>query len=160
MCSRNLDTGWCIGKRLIDIAGSFGTNGSSTPAATSVKGLGFGYAPSDTTGVMAAKANSTNSPITTTPGVVRSTTGTYVVTVEDTFRDLNVLSCDLQVASASANWAQPGPVASLAAATAAPNFTLFVINSSGATQDIASGASSRVHFFAQFSDSTVQFGKP
>lgn len=156
MANRNLDTSYVIGKRLIDIAGSFGTNGSSSPAASSVKGLGFGYAPS--AGVMAVKGSSPG--VTTTAGVVRSTTGTYVITPEDTFQDVNVFSTDLQVASASANWAQPGPIANTAVANQAPNLTIFVINSSGSLQDVAANASSRVHFFIQFRDSTVQFQKP
>lgn len=160
MASRNLDQSWCFGKRLVDIAGSFGTNGASSPAASSVKGLGFGYAPNDQTGAMQAKANSSISPMTTTPGVVHSATGTYVITAEDSYSDVNVFSCDLQVASASANWAQPGPIAATATANQAPNVTIFVINSSGTPQDIASATSSRVHFFLQMRDSTVQFAKP
>jgi len=156
MANRNLDTSYCFGKRLIDIAGSFGTNGASNPVAANVKGLGFGYAPQN--GTMAVKGSSPG--VTTTAGIVRSATGTYVITPEDPFADLNVVSCDLQVASASANWAQPGPVANLAVSNQAPNVTLFVINSSGSLQDIAANASSRVHFFMQFRDSTVQFQKP
>lgn len=157
MANRNYDTSWTVGKRLIELAGSFGTNGGSNPAASSVKGLGFGYAPG-AGGVMQAKASSPG--ITTTAGIVRSATGTYVLTPEDSYLDVNAFSCDLQVASASANWAQPGPIANTAVANQAPNLTMFVINSSGTPQDIASGANSRVHFFIQFRDSTVQFSKP
>lgn len=160
MSQRNLDQGWCLGKRLIDIAGSFGTNGSSTPLAASVKGLGFGYAWSLAASAMALKGTPTDSPVTTTAGIVRSTTGTFVITMEDPYADINVFSTDLQVASASANWAQPGPTAAVGVSNQAPNLTVFVINSSGSLQDIAAATFSRVHFFCQFRDSTVQFGKP
>ena|SRR5579859_4200160 len=159
MASRNFDTGWCIGKRLIDVSGSFGTNGSSNPVAANVKGLGFGYAP-----VAGAYALQTTIPvrpgITTTPGIVRSTTGTYVLTLDDSYLDVNFFSTDLQVASASANWAQPGPIANVNVANQAPNVTIFVINSAGTLQDVAAGANSRVHFFLQMRDSTVGFSKP
>jgi hypothetical protein len=159
MSNRNFDTSWTIGKRLIDIAGSFGTNSASNPVAANVKGLGFGYAP--VAGVMTLQATVPVRPgITTTPGIVHSALGTYVVTLDDSYTDYTVFSCDLQVAAASANWAQPGPIANTNVSGQAPNFTIFVINSSGTGQDIAPATSSRVHFFIQMRDSSVQFSKP
>jgi hypothetical protein len=159
MANRNFDTGWTIGKRLIDITGSFGTNGASNPVAANVKGFGFGYAPVGN--VMTLQTSIPVRPgITTTPGIVRSATGTYVITLDDSYLDHQVFSCDLQVASASANWAQPGPIANMGVSGQAPNFTVIVINSSGTPQDVAANANSRVHFFIQLRDSTTQFAKP
>lgn len=159
MSNRNYDTSWTIGKRLIDISGSFGTNGASSPVAANVKGLGFGYAP--TAGAMALQATIPVRPgITTTPGIVRSTTGTYVVTPDDTYIECTSFSTDLQVASNSANWSQPGPIANMNVSGQAPNFTIFVINGSGTLQDIAANASSRVNFTIQMRDSTTGYGKP
>jgi hypothetical protein len=159
MANRNFDQGWTVGKRLIEIAGSFGTNGASNPVAANVKGLGFGYAPM--AGVMALQTTIPVRPgITTTPGIVHAALGTYTITFDDAYTDLNVFSCDLQVAALSANWAQPGPTANLGVSGSAPNVQVFVINSSGTGQDIAAATFSRVHFFVQFRDSNVQFSKP
>ena len=159
MANRNFDTSWTVGKRLIEIGGSFGTNGSAQIVAANVKGLGFGFAP--VAGAMAAQTIIPVRPgITTTPGIVWTTPGQYVITLDDSYTECNYFSADLQVAAPSANWAQPGPIANLAVSGQAPNFTVFVINSSGAGQNIAAGASSRVHFFVQLRDSSVQFSKP
>jgi len=156
MAQRRFDSSWVIGAGLIEIMGSFGTNGSNNPVAANVKGMGFGYAP--IAGVMTLQS-SARPGISGTPGVVHSATGTYVVTFDDTYADLLYAGADLMVASASANWAQPGPFSAGVSQTAS-TCTFFVINSSGAGQDIAAATYSRVEFECIFRNSSVQFGRP
>ena len=156
MANRRFDSSWVIGARLIEIMGSFGTNGSSAPVAASVKGLGFGYAP--IAGVMTLQS-SARPGISGTPGITHTATGTYLVTFDDSYQDLIYAGADLMVASASANWAQPGPFSSGVSQTAS-TASFFVINSSGSGQDIAAATYSRIEFECVFRDSTVQFNKP
>jgi hypothetical protein len=165
MANRNFDQGYCIGKRLIDIAGSFfALTGGGTVAASSVKGLGFGYAP--TAGVMTKQAAPVRPGITSTPGIVRTSTGLYTITLDDSYRDINILSCDLGAPSTgSALWTQPvepwtntGVLG--AAAGVAPSVQVLIINASGSPSDPGSSNAFRVHFFVQCEDSSVQFQKP
>jgi hypothetical protein len=138
MANRNLDTAWTFGKRIIEVTGSFGPNGGSNPLSSSFKGKGW----RDKTG-----------------GVVRTGTGTFVVTFDDPFLDINGLSVDLQVPSAQGNWAQPGPITNVGA-TSAPTVTIFTVNSSGTAVDISAAANTAVFFTVTFRDSTVGFSKP
>ena len=85
MANRRFDSSWVIGARLVEIMGSFGTNGSSAPVAASVKGLGFGYAP--IAGVMTLQS-SARPGISGTPGITHTATGTYLVTFDDSYQDL------------------------------------------------------------------------
>jgi len=156
MSNRRFDSSWVIGARLIEIMGSFGTNGSSNPVAANVKGLGFGYAP--IAGVMTLQPTARPG-ISGTPGITHAATGTYLVTFDDSYQDLIYAGADLMVASASANWAQPGPFSAGVSQTAS-NVQFFIINSSGSGQDIAAATYSRVEFECVFRDSTFQFGKP
>lgn len=160
MADRNFDQGYTIGKRLIEIAGSFvPLTGAGTVVASTVKGLGFGYAPNNA-GVMALQPNLVTKPWTTTPGIVRTGTGVYTITLEDRYLDCNCFSADLAVpAGGSALWAQPNePIANLGSTTAAIVATLTIVNASGTPTDAA--ASSRIHFFLQLRDSTTQRVKP
>jgi hypothetical protein len=138
VANRNLDTAWTYGKRIIEITGFFACNGASNPVASSFKGKGW----RDKTG-----------------GVVHTATGTYVLTVDDPYLDVNGFSVDLQVPSAQGNWAQPGPVANLGATTA-PNVTIFTVNSSGVATDLGPATNLGVFFTITFRDSTVGFSKP
>lgn len=159
MANRNFQTSWVIGERIVDIAGSFvPLTGAGTVVASTVRGLGFGYAPS--AGVMTLFGNvSTKSFLTTTPGIVRTGTGLYTVTLEDPYIEAKAVGCDLAVASASPNWAQPiEPIANLASSTAAPVISIQIINASGSAVDASSGG--RLHFFVSLRDSTTQFQKP
>lgn len=136
MANRNLDTGWTLGKRIVEITGSFAVNGASNPTAASLKGQGFRKVPP-----------------------VHTATGTYVVTLDDNWQDCNGFSVDLQVPAAAGNWAQPGPITSLGASSP-PTFTIFTVNSSGVALDISAAANTAVFFTIVLRDSTVGFSKP
>jgi len=70
--------------RLIEIMGSFGTNGSNAPVAANVKGMDSGM---PIAGVMTLQA--TRRPgISGTPGITHTATGTYIVTFDDSYLDL------------------------------------------------------------------------
>lgn len=150
MSNRNADAGLTLGKRLWYIQGCFETNGTSNPPTNTIRGSGFTKVPP-----------------------VRTGAGTFLVTLDDMYQDLNAAGTDLQVPSASANWSQIAAVAGLAApvggvANASPQTTpvtiqIITINSAGTPTDVAIDAAnhnSRVHFFFCFRDSTVQFNKP
>jgi hypothetical protein len=147
MSNRNGDAGLTMGKRLWYIQGSFETNGSSNPPTATLKGFGFTAVPP-----------------------VHTATGTYLVTMDDNYQDLNAMGCDLQVTGASPNWVQPSAVQGLGVQFVGPgpNLTkptvqLITINASGVAVDIARdgvNGYSRVHFFFCFRDSTVQYAKP
>lgn len=161
MANKNFDQGFCIGKRLIEIAGSFiPLTGAGTVVASNVKGFGFGYAP-NSAGVMTLQPNvASKSFLTTTPGIVRTGTGLYTVTLEDNYLDVNLFSADLAAPVAgSALWAQPvEPVANLGSSTAAPVFSILIVNASGTPTDAA--ANMRMYFALQMRDSTTQRVKP
>lgn len=162
MSNRNLDQSYCVGKRLIDIMGSFvPLTGAGTVVASTIKGLGFGYAP-NSSGVMVLRGlTGGNNPVPkSTPGVVRTGTGVYTITFEDVYADCIDAGCDLAVpAGGSALWVQPvEPVTNLNTAFTAPTLTMTIINSSGTPTDAA--GSSRIYFRCTFRDSTVQFFKP
>jgi hypothetical protein len=160
MTTRNLDTGWTIGKRLVEVCGSFiPLTGAGTILATGVKGLGFGFAPVN--GTMALRAQPGNNPTPkSTPGILRTGVGLYTVIPEDTYIDCNYFGADLAAPVAgSALWAQPvEPVANLNTAQTAPTCSVLIVNNAGAPTDAA--ANMRMYFCLQFRDSTVQFNKP
>lgn len=160
MANRQFQNGYVIGERIVDLVGSFvPLTGAGTVAASTVRGLGFGYAPSGSPGVMALQPRIAQSALTNTPGIVRTGTGLYTVTFEDAFLEAVGVSADLQVAAASPNWVQVlGEVANQGSSTLAPVLSLQIINASGVAVDAA--ASGRVHFFIRFRDSTTRYGKP
>src|ERR1700690_3771350 len=95
MSNKNYDTAYAQGKRLIGIEGSFiPLTGAGTVVAANVRGFGFGYAP-NSAGVMVLQPNLVVKGLTTTPGIVRSGTGLYTVTFEDTFLAVNYFGADL-----------------------------------------------------------------
>lgn len=160
MSDRNFDKAYVIGKRLIDISGTFvPLTGAGTVAASTVRGLGFGYLPVSGTWT---KRTAERSGITgSTSGITRTATGTYTVTFEEAFRDIYYQSADLASpnTSGSALWAQPVATATnLNTAATAPTITILIVNSSGSPTDAASGQ--KVYFHVQFDDSTVGFNKP
>jgi hypothetical protein len=160
VANRQFQTGWCLGERLIEISGSFvPLTGAGTVVASSVKGEGFGYAP--IAGVMKLQPNlASKNFLTTTPGIVRTGTGLYTVTMEDQYLDINDFTADLAAPIAgSALWAQPvEPVANLGSTTAAVVLSILIVNSSGTPTDAA--ANMRMYFSAIFRDSTTRFNKP
>ena len=166
MANRNFDTGWTIGKRLVDITGSFIplTTNTGTILATGVKGLGFGFAPVGSPGVMAKQTSPVRPGITSAPGITHPSTGLYTITLDDAYRDINFLSSDLSAAvTGSALWTQPVEpwtnTGVLGAANGiAPTVQFLIINSSGSPTDAS--AAMRLNFYIQLEDSTVQFGKP
>jgi hypothetical protein len=161
MANKNFDQGYCIGKRLIEIAGSFiPLTGAGTVVASSVRGFGFGYAP-NSAGVTVLQPNATGKvQLTTTPGILRTGTGLYTLTLEDPYADCNLFSVDLAAPVAGSQlWAQPvEPIANLGSATAAPVFSILIINNAGTPTDAA--ANMRMYFALQMRDSTVQKVKP
>lgn len=161
MANRNFDTGYVIGKRLIEISGSFvPLTGAGTIVASSVKGFGFGFAP-NSAGVMALQPNvQSKSFLTTTPGILRTGTGLYTITLEDPYLDCNYYGADLAAPVAgSALWAQPvEPVANLGSSTAALVFSLLIVNNAGTPTDAA--ANMRMYFSMILRDSTAQRVKP
>lgn len=158
MSNRNLQSSWVIGERIIDLAGSFvPLTGAGTIVASNVRGLGFGFAPS--AGTMALQGRIASSPLTSTPGILRTGTGLYTITFEDSYIEAVAVGVDLAVASASANWAQPlEPIANQGSSTLAPVLSVQIINSSGTAVD--SAANCRLHFFIRFRDSTTRYNKP
>lgn len=135
MSNRSLDRGWTIGKRIISVRGSFATNGNATPTVAGTRGQGFRKT-----------------------AVTRTGVGTYVVTFDDPYLDLDDANAHLQLPAAADNTASVGPVASLSATTG-PTMTIFTLTA-GAAADIAANANSRVFFNATFRDSNVGQGKP
>lgn len=162
MSNHNFDRPWCLGKRKIDFSGSFvPLTGAGTIDATKVTGLGFGFAFSQVTGVVALRSQPANNPTpNTTPGILRTGTGLYVVTFDDTYQDVDAVSVDLAApVSGSALWAQAvEPIANLATANKGPALSILIVNNAGTPTDAA--ANMRLHFIVVFRDSTVQRAKP
>ena len=159
MANRNFDVAWSIGKRLIDIIGSFvPLTGAGTIVASSVKGLGFGYAP--VAGVMALQT--TGRPgITSGPGgILRTGVGMYTIQADDSYQDLNFFDCTLAAANTSGTglWAQPVNNATGFTPGVGPTVTMLIVNSSGTPTEATAGQ--RVYFDLQLRDSTTQFNKP
>lgn len=135
MSNRSLDQPWTLGKRSIAIKGSFGTNAGTSPTVASTRGLGFRNTAPTRTGA-----------------------GTYRVTFDDPYLDLNYANAHLQLPAASDDTASVGPVAGLSGTTG-PTMTIFVLTG-GVAADIAANANSRVFFEATFRDSNIGFSKP
>lgn len=160
MANRNYDTGWALGKRLISIEGNFvPLTGAGTIVASSVNGFGFGFAP-NAAGTMVLQPRLSSSPLTSTPGILRTGTGLYTLTLEDNYLGCNFFGCDLAAPVAGSQlWAQPvEPVANLGSSTLAPTFSILIINNAGTPTDAA--ANMRLYFSLTMRDSTVQRGKP
>lgn len=159
MANRRFDRAYCVGERIVDIYGSFVTlTGSGTVAAATVKGFGFGYAP--TAGKMALQS-SARPGINSTPGIVRVSTGLYSITFDDAYLDLTYFSAHYSAGSTSgaAKFAQTiNNATGLATSATAPTLQLIIVNGSGTPAD--GEAAGLINFHARFRDSTVQFSKP
>src|SRR5437660_10084646 len=86
MSNRNADKARLIlGKRIWEFDGSFqALAGAGTVDASKVRGFGFGYVPQN--GVVALKSAASPG-VNSTPGIVRTGTGTYTITFEDPYID-------------------------------------------------------------------------
>lgn len=167
MSSRNYDRGhYLLGKRSVHIFGSFaaptgvggvGANGAFD--ATSVKGLGFGYAPNGQ-GIMALKP-SAQPGISSIPGVIWVSAGVYTLTLEDSYLDATdweahvippaagTLTNSVRLVTLPTNLATGGK---------APTFTFAAFTSGGTPTDF--GATYRIGFHLWLRDSTVNYVKP
>lgn len=167
MSSRNYDRGhYLLGKRSVHIFGSFaaptgvggaGANGAFDPS--SVKGLGFGYAPNQQ-GIMALKP-SAQPGISSTPGVIWVSAGVYTLTLEDSYID--AVDWEAHVIPPSGgtltNIARILTLPTLLATGGkAPTFTFNVATTGGTLTDF--GPTYRVGFHLWLRDSTVNFVKP
>lgn len=160
MANRQFQTGYCLGERLIELAGSFvPLTGAGTVVAANVRGFGFGYAP-NSAGVMVLQPRIAQSPLTSTPGILRTGVGLYTITLEDAYLGCNLFSVDLAAPVAGSQlWAQPvEPVANLGSSTLAPVFSVLIINNAGAPTDAV--ANMRLYLALQMRDSTTRFAKP
>lgn len=167
MSSRNYDRGhWLLGKRLVHIFGSFaaptgvggaGANGAFDP--TSVKGLGFGYAPNQQ-GIMALKG-SAQPGIISTPGIIWVSAGVYTLTLEDSYIDAVDYEAHLTVPSGGTKTHIANMLTlptNLATGGRAPTFTFNVSTLDGTLTDF--GPTFRVGFHIWLRDSTVNYVKP
>jgi hypothetical protein len=161
MANRRYDRDWTLGERIIRLYGSFGTNGAAAPVASSVKGFGFGYAP--TAGVMALQGNvGSKAFLTSTPGITYTATGILTITFEDPYIDCIAFIPTIQLPSAGTTDVIGGTMVNLGSSTAAPSIQILTVNSTSgaAVAPPASAANTRINFVAVFRDSTVQFTKP
>jgi hypothetical protein len=160
MADKNLDVPKVIGKRLIKIVGSFqALAGAGTVIASQVRGLGFGYAPVN--GVMALRAQPGNNPTPlTTPGILRTGTGLYTVTLENPYLECVKFMCNLGIPAAGVNlYAVPvEPTTGFATAQTGPTVTILLQTATGTPTDGAN--TERVYFSLSVRDSTTGYQKP
>jgi hypothetical protein len=160
MANKNFDQSFCIGKRLVEITGSFvPLTGAGTIVASTVRGFGFGYAP-NSAGVMTLQPPIPSKAAFGTPGILRTGVGLYTLTTEDVYIGCNLFSADLAAPVAgSALWAEPvEPIANLGSSTANPVFSILIVNNAGTPTDAV--ANMRLYFALIMRDSTTQFYKP
>lgn len=160
MSDKNMDRPWVVGKRQIELRGSFKVlSGAGTIDATKVTGLGFGFAPVN--GVMALRAQPQNNPTPlSTPGILRTNTGLYTITFENPYLELVSFHPHLATAAGGVNlFAQAiEPVTGTNTAQTGPTITVQLVNGSGAATEGAT--TQRLHFVAVFRDSTWSYQKP
>lgn len=160
MANRNFEmTELSLIKAGVHIYGSFALlAGAGTVDATSVKGLGFGYA-TGSSGVVVAKPSSPG--VTSTAGIVRTGTGLYTITLEDPYPDVIMYDATLIYPSGGT---YTNRVVALTVPTnlgngqVAPTFSLQVINSGGSGVD--PGATYRVGFHLWLRNSSSVGFKP
>jgi hypothetical protein len=157
MSNRTFDLPYTVGPGRVRICGSFApipASAGSVINASLVNGFGFGYAP--VKGVMTLQAKA-QSGISSTPGIVRTGTGTYTVTLDDSY-----IACDAQEVqlgiplsggTLQATWVPV--VANLNAPGLAPTFTI-VLRSSGFPTDVG-GTGFLISFIYVMRNSTVQY---
>lgn len=168
MSSRNYDRGhYLLGKRSVHIFGSFAAptgvggagaaNGAFDP--TSVKGLGFGYAPNGQ-GIMALKP-SAQPGISSTPGIIWVSAGVYTLTLEDSYLDATdweahvIIPSGGTVTNAVKMLTLP---TNLATGGKAPTFTFNAYVAASTLTDF--GPTYRIGFHLWLRDSTVNYVKP
>lgn len=159
MSNRNADKARLVlGKRIWEIEGSFiALAGAGTVNAALVKGFGFGYTPVN--GVMTLKPNASQG-VSSIPGIVRTGTGLYTITLEDPYLDYITCEAWLMVPGGTSNDAaiETNPT-NLGVSGLAPTFTLVTMNgSTGTATDL--GTTFVVCFRLVLRDSTVQYNKP
>lgn len=167
MSSRTFTIGhYVLGKRAVHIYGSFaaptgvggaGANGAFDP--TSVKGLGFGYAPNQQ-GIMALKPSASPG-IISVPGIVWVSAGVYTLTLEDSY--LDAVDWEAHVIPPAAgtltNTARLLTLpTNLATGGRAPTFTFNAFTSGATLTDF--GPTYRIGFHLWLRDSSVNFVKP
>src|SRR5438309_1378432 len=126
MANRNFDHLQVLGKGIKEIAGSFAPNGTSSLDQTQVKGRGF--------------------------SVLRTGVGTFTVTLQDKYVDLQSAHTDLALHAAGPNWAQFGDIDVVSAKTV----VIRTVDGSGAAVDVAAQAFNRVHFTLKLRNSSVK----
>jgi hypothetical protein len=167
MSSHNFDRGhYVLGKRPVHIYGSFaaptgvggvGANGAFD--ATSVKGLGFGYAP-NAQGVMTLQPQG-RSGISSLPGVIWVSAGVYTLTLDDSYID--AINWEANIIPPSGGVITNGArictlPTNLGTGGKAPTFTINTFVSGGTLTDL--GPTFRVGFHLWLRDSTVGYAKP
>jgi hypothetical protein len=126
MANRMFEDVMCLGKGVVVIAGSFAPNGSSAVASTSVKGKGF--------------------------SVVRTSTGLFTVTLEDTYVAALSMVASIQLASGDDKFVQVGAVD----VTSAKTIEIRVWDiSGGAVADVSANANNRINFCFVLSNSSL-----
>jgi hypothetical protein len=168
MSSHNFDRGHLLlGKRQAHIFGSFAAptgvggagaaNGAFDP--TSVKGLGFGYAPNQQ-GIMALQA-AARPGISSVPGVIWVSAGVYTMTLDDSYIDATDWEAHVIPPSGGTltNIARILTLPTLLGTGGkAPTFTFNVATSGGTLTDF--GPTYRIGFHLWLRDSSVGFSKP
>lgn len=159
MSNRNYDKpALVLGKRLVEIVGSFvPLGGAGTIDPTLVKGWGFGFAP--TAGAMALKPSASPG-IASTPGILRTGTGVYTLTLEDNYIDAILWESHIirPAGTSTGGVSILTSPTNLGSGTLAPTFTLVTNSTVGTAADL--GTTYRVGFRLWLRDSTVNYGKP
>lgn len=165
MSSHRFDRQWVLGVGRVELRGRFTClAGAGTVNAALVKGYGFGYAPVN--GVNALQPTSRPG-IAGTPGIVRTATGTYTLTLDDQYYDFEAANATIlaptgggSAAEAQFNGAPTNLGINYTAGQAptAPVFTIYTMNASGVLTDL--GTTFQVTFQLDLINSTVQLQKP
>lgn len=123
MANRFFKTPWCYEHSLVTVTGYFLTNGASSP--TTLKGTGVA-------------------------SVARTGTGTYLLTLQDSFIEHRGMIVHLGLNASADSVAQLGAVSSTAKTVVIRTLT------AGADADIAANANNKVFFTFQLKNSVVK----
>lgn len=167
MSNRDYERGHLqLQKRSCHIFGSFaaptgvggaGANGAFDP--TSVKGLGFGYAPNQQ-GIMALKPQAQPG-ISSLPGIIWVSAGVYTLTLEDSYIDAQSWNAYVNPPSGGLLTNQARIVTlptNLGVGGKAPTFTINTFVVAGTLTDF--GPTFRIGFDLWLRDSTANYPKP
>ena len=161
MANTNFDRGHLvIGKRQVHIEGSFQLlAGTGTVVASTVKGLGFGFAPNQQ-GIMAPKTQPRPG-IQDIGGIVWVSAGTYDITLEDSYIDAVDYDAHLIYPSGGTlthrALVYTNPV-NLGTSGRAPTFRVVTVVTGGTPTDF--GTTFRLGFHIWLRDSTTNYVKP